>query len=38
MLPSDMSLKIKTGTVGYNDKILVSDGNFSLGENDEVNL
>ena len=37
MLPSDMSLKIKTGTVGYNDKILVSDGNFSLGKNDEVN-
>ena len=37
MLPSDMSLKIKTGTVGYNDKILVSDCNFSLGKNDEVN-
>ena len=37
MLPSDMSLKIKTGTVGYNNKILVSDGNFSLGKNDEVN-
>ena len=30
MLPSDMNLKIKTGTVGYNNKILVSDGNFSL--------
>ena len=29
MLPSDMSLKIKTGTVGYNNKILISDGNFS---------
>ena len=26
-----------TGTVGYNNKILVSDGNFSLGKNDEVN-
>ena len=38
MLPSDMNLKIKTGTVGYNNKIPVSDGNFSLGENDEVNL
>ena len=38
MLPSDMNLKIKTGTVGYNNKILVSDGNFSLGKNDEVNL
>ena len=37
MLPSDMNLKIKTGTVGYNNKILVSDGNFSLGKNDEVN-
>ena len=32
-----MELKIKTGTVGYNNKILISDGNFSLGENDEVN-
>ena len=38
MLPSDMNLKIKTGTVGYNNKILVSDGNFSLGKNDEFNL
>ena len=38
MLPSDMNLKIKTGTVGYNNKILVSDGNFSLGKNDEANL
>ena len=37
MLPSDMNLKIKTGTVGYNNKILVSDGNFRLGKNDEVN-
>ena len=37
MLPSNMELKIKTGTVGYNNKILVSNGNFSLGENDEVN-
>ena len=26
------------GTVGYNNKILVSDGNFSLGKNHEVNL
>ena len=33
-----MELKIKTGTVGYNNKILVSDGNCSLGKNDEVNL
>ena len=38
MLPSNMKLKIKTGTVGYNNKILVSDGKFSLGKNDEVNL
>ena len=38
MLPSDMNLKIKTGTVGYNNKILVSDGNFSLGKNETVNL
>ena len=37
MLPSNMNLKIKTGTVGYNNKILVSDGKFSLGKNDEVN-
>ena len=37
MLPSDMNLKIKTGTVGYNNKILVSDEKFSLGKNDEVN-
>ena len=32
-----MELKIKTGTVGYNNKILVSDGNFTLGKNNEVN-
>ena len=32
MLPSNMKLKIKTGTVGYNNKILVSDGNFILGK------
>ena len=31
MLPSNMTLKIKTGTVGYNNKILVSDGKFILG-------
>ena len=37
MLPSDMKLKIKTGTVGYNDKILVSDGKFILGKNENVN-
>ena len=32
MLPSDMKLKIKTGTVGYNNKILVSDEKFILGK------
>ena len=32
MLPSDMNLKIRLGTAGYNNKILVSDGNFSLGK------
>ena len=37
MLPSDMNLKIKTGTVGYNNKILVSNEKFSLGKNYEVN-
>ena len=37
MLPSDMNLKIRSGTVGYNNKILVSDEKFSLGKNDEVN-
>ena len=30
-------MRIKTGTVRYNNKILVSDGNFSRGKNDEVN-
>ena len=32
MIPSDMKLKIRSGTVQYNNKILVSDGNFSLGK------
>ena len=32
MLPSDMELRIRSGTVGYNNKILVSDGKFSLGK------
>ena len=36
-LPSDMNLNIKTGTVWYNNKILISDGKFSMGKNDEVN-
>ena len=33
-----MTLKIRPGTVGYNNKILVSDAKFNLGKNDEVNL
>ena len=37
-LPSDMNLKIRSGTAGYNNKILVSDGKFSLGKNENVNL
>ena len=38
MLPSDMTLKLRPGTVGYNDKILVSNGKFILGKNEKVNL
>ena len=37
MLPSNMELKIKTSTVGYNNKILVSDGKFILGKTEKVN-
>ena len=37
-VPSDMNFKIRSGTAGYNNKILVSDGNFSLGKNENVNL
>ena len=37
MLPSDLKLKIRTGTVGYNNKILVSDGKFVLEKNEKVN-
>ena len=37
MFPSDMNLNIRSGTVGYNNKILVSDEKFSLGKNDKVN-
>ena len=32
-----MNLNIKTETVGYNNKILVSDSKFNLGKNDKVN-
>ena len=38
MLPSDMNLKVRSGTVGYNNKILVSDGKFILGKNEKFNL
>ena len=38
MLSSDMNLKIRLGTVGYNNKILVSDGKFILAKNEKVNL
>ena len=38
MLPSDVTLKIRPGTVRYNNNILLSDGKFSLEKNDEVNL
>ena len=37
MFPSDMNFNIKSETVGYNNKILISDGTFSLGKNDKVN-
>ena len=37
MLPSNMNLKIRLGTVGYNNKILASDEKFSLGKNKKVN-
>ena len=38
MLPGNMDLKIMSGTVGYNNKILASDEKFSLGKNENVNL
>ena len=38
MLPSDMNLKIRLGTVRYNNKILISDEKFSLRKNENVNL
>ena len=37
MLPSDMTLKVRPGTVGYNNKILISDEKFILGKNEKVN-
>ena len=38
MLPSDMNLKIRSGTAWYHNKILVSNEKFSLGKNKNVNL
>ena len=37
MLPNDMTLKIRLGTVSYNNNILVSDEKFILGKNEKVN-
>ena len=37
MLPSNLKLKIKTGTVRYNNKILISNGNFILLKSEKVN-
>ena len=37
MILSGMTLKIRSGTVGYNNKILVSDEKFILGKNEKVN-
>ena len=37
MVPSDMNLKIRSRTVGYNNKILVLNGKFILGKNEKVN-
>ena len=38
MIPSDMNLTIRLGTVRYNNKIPVSDEKFILGKNEKVNL
>ena len=37
MIPSNMNLRIRSGTSGYNNKILISDGKFILGKNEKVN-
>ena len=37
MLPSNMNLKIRSGTAGYNNKILISNEKFILGKNEKVN-
>ena len=38
MIPSDMNLKIRLGTVMYNNKILIFGEKFILGKNEKVNL
>ena len=37
MLPSDMNLNVRSGTVRYNNKILISNETFIVGKNDKVN-
>ena len=37
MLPTNMEMRIRLGTVRYNNKILVSDSNFSQGKNENIN-
>ena len=37
VLPNDMKLGIRYGTVGYNSKILISDSTFNVGKNEKVN-
>ena len=37
MLPSNMKLKIRPGTVRYNNNVLASNEKFILGKNDKVN-
>ena len=37
MLHNNMNLKIKSGTAGHNNEILVFDSEFSFGRNDMVN-
>ena len=37
MIPCDMNLKIRSGTVRYNNKILVFNEKFSLGKNKNIN-
>lgn len=38
MIPSDMNLRIKTGVVGYNNKILISGEDLTIGINRKVNV